>query len=82
VGWADRTAASAGPAAHPGLTVGIRPSADRASPYRLGPRRGRPAGSPSPIPPDRMVYVDYPTQRRILKRSAHWYRKVISDNGL
>ncbi|WP_434740790.1 GH1 family beta-glucosidase [Micromonospora sp. SH-82] len=28
-----------------------------------------------------LVYVDYATQRRILKRSAHWYRKVISDNG-
>ncbi|MFC0002995.1 GH1 family beta-glucosidase [Micromonospora siamensis] len=29
-----------------------------------------------------LVYVDYPTQRRILKRSAHWYRQVIADNGL
>ncbi|MEV4811788.1 GH1 family beta-glucosidase [Micromonospora avicenniae] len=28
-----------------------------------------------------LVYVDYPTQRRILKRSAHWYRAVIADNG-
>ncbi|WP_176985201.1 GH1 family beta-glucosidase [Asanoa ishikariensis] len=27
-----------------------------------------------------LVYVDYPTQRRILKRSAHWYRGVIKDN--
>ncbi|MEU8376159.1 GH1 family beta-glucosidase [Micromonospora sp. NPDC048894] len=29
-----------------------------------------------------LVYVDYPTQRRVLKRSAHWYRQVIRDNGL
>ncbi|MGN9805017.1 GH1 family beta-glucosidase [Micromonospora sp. L32] len=29
-----------------------------------------------------LVYVDYATQRRIPKRSAHWYRQVISDNGL
>ncbi|MGW5670639.1 GH1 family beta-glucosidase [Micromonospora sp. NPDC003776] len=29
-----------------------------------------------------LVYVDYPTQRRVLKRSAHWYRTVIRDNGL
>ncbi|WP_428964744.1 GH1 family beta-glucosidase [Micromonospora fluostatini] len=29
-----------------------------------------------------IVYVDYPTQRRILKRSAHWYRQVIRDNGV
>ncbi|SIR91421.1 GH1 family beta-glucosidase [Micromonospora avicenniae] len=28
-----------------------------------------------------LVYVDYATQRRILKRSAHWYRAVIADNG-
>ncbi|SNT59821.1 beta-glucosidase [Asanoa hainanensis] len=27
-----------------------------------------------------LVYVDYPTQRRILKRSAHWYKGVIRDN--
>jgi beta-glucosidase len=27
-----------------------------------------------------LVYVDYPTQARILKRSAHWYRTVIADN--
>ncbi|MGW4295653.1 GH1 family beta-glucosidase [Micromonospora chersina] len=29
-----------------------------------------------------LVYVDYPTQRRVLKRSAHWYRDVIRRNGL
>ncbi|WP_229399940.1 GH1 family beta-glucosidase [Micromonospora okii] len=29
-----------------------------------------------------LVYVDYPTQRRVLKRSAHWYREVIRANGL
>lgn len=28
-----------------------------------------------------MVYVDYPTQRRILKDSAHWYKQVIATNG-
>ncbi|TDB81003.1 GH1 family beta-glucosidase [Micromonospora sp. KC721] len=29
-----------------------------------------------------LVYVDYATQRRVLKRSAHWYRSVIRHNGL
>lgn len=29
-----------------------------------------------------LVYVDYPTQRRIPKRSAHWYRNVIANNGI
>ncbi|MFC5922801.1 GH1 family beta-glucosidase [Micromonospora vulcania] len=28
-----------------------------------------------------LIYVDYPTQRRVLKRSAHWYRSVIADGG-
>ena len=28
-----------------------------------------------------IVYVDYPTQRRILKTSAKWYRQVIARNG-
>jgi beta-glucosidase len=28
-----------------------------------------------------IVYVDYPTQRRTLKASAHWYREVIRANG-
>ncbi|MEH1166545.1 GH1 family beta-glucosidase [Micromonospora sp. CPCC 205539] len=28
-----------------------------------------------------LVYVDYPTQRRVLKSSAHWYRSVIADSG-
>jgi beta-glucosidase len=28
-----------------------------------------------------LVYVDYPTQRRILKSSAHWYRQVIREGG-
>jgi beta-glucosidase len=27
-----------------------------------------------------IVYVDYATQRRVLKRSAHWYKRVIADN--
>ncbi len=29
-----------------------------------------------------IVYVDYPTQRRIPKSSARWYREVIRQNGL
>ncbi|GAB3863550.1 GH1 family beta-glucosidase [Micromonospora andamanensis] len=29
-----------------------------------------------------LIYVDYPTQRRVLKRSAHWYRQVIADNAV
>ncbi|MFC0504811.1 GH1 family beta-glucosidase [Micromonospora costi] len=29
-----------------------------------------------------LVYVDYATQRRIPKTSAHWYRRVIADNAL
>jgi beta-glucosidase len=29
-----------------------------------------------------IVYVDYPTQRRLLKDSAHWYRQVIRRGGL
>jgi beta-glucosidase len=28
-----------------------------------------------------LVYVDYPTQRRIPKDSFHWYRRVIASNG-
>ncbi len=28
-----------------------------------------------------LIYVDYPTQRRILKDSAYWYRDVIVTNG-
>ncbi len=28
-----------------------------------------------------LIYVDYPTQRRILKDSAYWYKKVIASNG-
>jgi len=28
-----------------------------------------------------LIYVDYRTQRRILKDSAHWYRAVIERNG-
>jgi len=29
-----------------------------------------------------LVYVDYVTQQRILKRSAEWYRDVIARNGI
>jgi len=28
-----------------------------------------------------MVYVDYATQKRIIKDSGHWYQKIISENG-
>jgi beta-glucosidase len=28
-----------------------------------------------------MVHVDFPTQRRTIKRSGHWYRDVIANNG-
>jgi len=28
-----------------------------------------------------LVYVDYATQKRILKRSGRWYREVIKNNG-
>ena len=28
-----------------------------------------------------LVYIDYPTQRRIIKDSGRWYRSVIADNG-
>ena len=28
-----------------------------------------------------LVYVDYTDQRRILKDSAHWYKRVIKNNG-
>jgi beta-glucosidase/6-phospho-beta-glucosidase/beta-galactosidase len=27
------------------------------------------------------VYIDYHTQVRVLKDSAHWYRRVIESNG-
>ena len=29
-----------------------------------------------------LIYVDYTTQRRVFKRSAHWYRQVIATNAL
>ncbi|MDK2800884.1 MAG: beta-glucosidase [Clostridiales bacterium] len=29
-----------------------------------------------------ITYVDYKTQRRILKKSGYWYKKVIQNNGL
>ncbi len=28
-----------------------------------------------------LIHVDFPTQRRTLKDSAHWYRRVIETNG-
>lgn len=28
-----------------------------------------------------LIYVDYATQQRILKDSAHWYKKIIETNG-
>lgn len=29
-----------------------------------------------------LIYVDFPTQRRILKSSARWYQRVISGNAV
>jgi beta-glucosidase len=29
-----------------------------------------------------LVYVDYPSQRRIVKESGRWYARVIADNGM
>jgi beta-glucosidase len=29
-----------------------------------------------------ITYIDYPTQKRILKASGYWYRDVIAANGL
>jgi beta-glucosidase len=29
-----------------------------------------------------VIYVDYPTQRRIIKDSGHWYSKVIAENAV
>ncbi|MCK4976731.1 MAG: family 1 glycosylhydrolase, partial [Anaerolineales bacterium] len=29
-----------------------------------------------------LIYVDYETQRRILKSSAHWYRRAIEANEI
>jgi beta-glucosidase len=28
-----------------------------------------------------LIYVNFQTQERFWKESAHWYRKVIKDNG-
>jgi len=28
-----------------------------------------------------LIYVDYPTQKRILKDSAYWYKELIASNG-
>ena len=28
-----------------------------------------------------LIYVDYPTQKRILKDSAHWYARTARENG-
>lgn len=28
-----------------------------------------------------LVYVDYPTQKRIMKDSAYWYSEIIKENG-
>ena len=29
-----------------------------------------------------LIYVDYPTQERIIKKSGRWYGRVVSENGL
>jgi len=28
-----------------------------------------------------LIYVDYATQKRVLKDSAYWYREVIASKG-
>ena len=28
-----------------------------------------------------LIYIDYPTQRRIVKDSAHWYAQTARENG-
>jgi beta-glucosidase len=28
-----------------------------------------------------ITYVDYKTQKRIIKKSGHWYKEVIKNNG-
>ena len=28
-----------------------------------------------------LIYVDYATQRRIIKDSGYWYRDIIRENG-
>ena len=28
-----------------------------------------------------IVYVDYKSQRRVPKSSAHWYREIIANSG-
>ncbi len=34
------------------------------------------------IPGFGLVYVDYPTQRRIIKDGGYWYRDTIAANGV
>jgi beta-glucosidase len=29
-----------------------------------------------------IIYVDYLTQRRVIKDSGHWYAQVITQNGI
>ena len=29
-----------------------------------------------------VIYVDYPTQRRVIKDSGYWYAQVIARNGI
>jgi beta-glucosidase len=29
-----------------------------------------------------LIYVDFPTQKRIIKDSGYWYKKVIQNNGI
>ncbi|MCS7264014.1 MAG: family 1 glycosylhydrolase, partial [Armatimonadetes bacterium] len=29
-----------------------------------------------------VVYVDYETQKRIVKDSGYWYKQVIAENGV
>ena len=29
-----------------------------------------------------IIYVDYATQRRVIKDSGHWYAQVVAQNGI
>jgi beta-glucosidase len=29
-----------------------------------------------------VIYIDYATQRRVIKDSSHWYAQVIAQNGI
>ena len=39
-------------------------------------------GAGQPVKRFGVVYVDYATQSRTMKRSGHWYASVTRDNGI